>query len=118
MWAKSEMHLSNLLKDGAIVDNYLIGECFSLWPLSQEHIIDLGEVPTDVDDIKLNANIYSFDKSICIETEVGACIAVFNLSGQCLYVANSVDSTTMINNLTDGCVIVKVDNMVYKLMIK
>lgn len=101
-----------------IVDNYLIGEYFSLWPLSQEHIIDLGEVPTDVDDIKLNANIYSFDKSICIETEVGACIAVFNLSGQCLYAANSVDSTTMINNLTDGCVIVKVDNMVYKLMIK
>lgn len=102
----------------AIVDNKLIGECFSLWPLSQEHIIDLGEVPTDVDDIKLNANIYSFDNSICIETEVGACIAVFNLSGQCLYAANSVDSTTMINNLTDGCVIVKVDNMVYKLMIK
>ena len=32
-----------------VVDNKLIGEQFSLWPLSQDHIIKLDSVPTDVE---------------------------------------------------------------------
>lgn len=100
-----------------IVDNKVIGEYYSIWPLSQAHIINLDE-ESSIDNIQLNANIYSADNTLFIETAEGASIRVFNMAGQCLYATSSANTSTVINNITENSVIVLVNDMAYKLMIK
>lgn len=101
-----------------VVDNKVIGEYYSIWPLSQNHIIDLGEVPTELDAALMNATIYSKNNTIFVETNEGAQIRVFNLQGQCLFANQAVSSLTTIDNINEKCVIISVDEIVYKLMIK
>ena len=101
-----------------VVDNKVIGEYYSIWPLSQAHIIDLGEVPTALDAALMNANIYSNNNTIFIETIEGAQIRVFNLQGQCLYQTTSTDFLTTIANITEQTVIIMVNNTAYKLIVK
>lgn len=100
-----------------IVDNKVIGEYYSIWPLSQAHIINLDE-ESSIDNIQLNANIYSADNTLFIETAEGSSIRVFNLAGQCFYSTLSANPTTIINNITEKAVIIIVNNMTYKLIIK
>jgi hypothetical protein len=101
-----------------VVDNKVIGEYYSIWPLSQEHIIDLGTDPTKVDNVVMNANIYSADNTIYVETVAGAQIRVFNLQGQSLYQTIVVDALTTICNIAEPVVIIMVDNVAYKLIVK
>ena len=106
-----------------LVDNKVVGEYYSIWPLSQDHIINLdggNEDPDDtaIDNVQFNANIYSENKALYIETVENAIISVFNLQGQCLYSTKSTTSTVVIENITENCVVVCVDNMAYKLLIK
>lgn len=100
-----------------IVDNKVIGEYYSIWPLSQAHIINLDE-ESSIDNIQLNANIYSADNTLFIETAEGASIRVFSMAGQCLYVTSSANTSTVISDITENSVIVLVNDMAYKLMIK
>ena len=101
-----------------VVDNKVIGEYYSIWPLSQAHIIDLGEVPTALDAALMNANIYSNNHTIFVETLEGSIIRVFNLQGQCLYQTTSTDFLTTIANITEQTVIIMVNNTAYKLIVK
>ena len=71
------------------------------------------ELKTNVYD---DVNIYSNDNTLYVEAEVGANISVFSLVGQCLYSATSVDDLTMIDNIVERCVIVKVNNSIYKVI--
>ena len=100
-----------------VVDNKVIGEYYSIWPLSQQHIINLDE-ETSINSIELNANIYSYSKSLFIEAIEGASIRVFNMAGQCLYANPSANALVTINDITENSVIVLVNDMAYKLMIK
>ena len=100
-----------------VVDNKVIGEYYSIWPLSQAHIINLDEEKS-INNIELNANIYSYNNTLFIEAVEGSSIRVFNMSGQCLYSNPSVNASVAINNITENHVIVLVNDMAYKLMIK
>ena len=101
-----------------IVDNYLIGEYFSIWPLSQDYIIDLGEVPVFIEDAEDNVNIYSGFETIFIDTQAGEHIKVFNLQGQLLFADVATDNLTIIKNIKDRFVVVLVDNKPYKMLVK
>ena len=100
-----------------VVDDRIIGTNYSVWPLSQTHIIDL-DAPSSVDDIALNARIYSASQTIFVETCEGANISVFTLQGQLLYFVESTNSLTKISNITEKCVILLVDNIAYKVFVK
>lgn len=97
-----------------VVDDRVIGGYYSVWPLSQAHIVNLN--PTEVDYLVDDVNIYSNDNTLYVEAEVGVNISVFSLVGQCLYSATSVDDLTMIDNIVERCVIVKVNNSIYKVI--
>ena len=101
-----------------VVDNMVIGEYYSIWPLSQNHIIDLGQAPVALENIVMNANIYSNNHTIFVETLEGSIIRVFNLQGQCLYQTTSTDFLTTIANITEQTVIIMVNNTAYKLIVK
>ena len=101
-----------------VVDNKVIGEYYSIWPLSQAHIINLGNDPVALDGVEMNANIYSNNHTIYVETLEGSTIKVFSLQGQCLYQNTSIDVLTTIDNITEVAVIVMVNDMAYKLIVK
>lgn len=100
-----------------VVDDRVIGSFYSVWPLSQAHIVEVTGSQTSIDAVALGANIYSDNNTIYIETEVGANISLYSISGQCLYTATSVDNLTIIDNINDACVIVRVNNNVYKIAV-
>ena len=99
-----------------VVDNKVIGEYYSIWPLSQAHIINLDE--TACDNVEMNARIYSANQTIFIETHEGANIALFTLQGQSLYTTKATTSLTQISNISEKCVIILVDNVAYKMIVK
>ena len=107
----------DLMDITGVVDNCLIGEYFSIWPLSQEHIINHGK-PVDLEKVKINANIYTENSIIFVETQVGANISVFNMRGQCLYSNRSDNTTTLIENIAEKVVVVMIDNVAYKLVVR
>ncbi len=107
----------DLMDITGVVDNCLIGEYFSIWPLSQEHIINHGK-PVDVEKVEFNTNVYIENSTIFVETQVGTNISVFNLQGQCLYSQQSDNSITVIENIAEKMVIIKLDNVVYKFVVK
>ena len=89
-----------------VVDDRVIGGYYSVWPLSQAHIVEVSGGATSVEDIISTAVIYSRNNTIFVETEVGAYITVFSLVGQSLFSATSVDNLTVIDNIVEKCVIV------------
>lgn len=99
-----------------VVDDRVIGGYYSVWPLSQAHIVEVSGGATSVEDIISTAVIYSRNNTIYVETEVGANITVFSLVGQSLYSATSVDNLTVIDNIVEKCVIVKVNSSIYKIV--
>lgn len=99
-----------------VVDDRVIGGYYSVWPLSQAHIVEVSGGVTSVEDIISTAVIYSRNNTIYVETEVGANITVFSLVGQSLYSATSVDNLTVIDNIVEKCVIVKVNSSIYKIV--
>lgn len=99
-----------------VVDDRVIGGYYSVWPLSQAHIVEVSGGATSVEDIISTAVIYSRNNTIYVETEVGANITVFSLVGQSLYSATSVDNLTVIDNIVEKCVIVKVNSSMYKIV--
>ena len=99
-----------------VVDNKVIGEYYSIWPLSQAHIINLDA--TSCDNVEMNARIYSSNQTIFVETHEGANIALFTLQGQSLYTTKATSSLTQISNIAEKCVIILVDNVAYKMMVK
>ena len=66
----------------------------------------------------MNARIYSANQTIFIEANQGANISLFSLQGHCLYSAQASDAITQISNITENCVIVLIDNVAYKLIVK
>ena len=99
-----------------VVDDRIIGTTYSVWPLSQAHIINLDE--TACDNVEMNARIYSANQTIFIETHEGANIALFTLQGQSLYTTKATTSLTQISNISEKCVIILVDNVAYKMIVK
>ncbi len=99
-----------------VVDDRVIGGYYSVWPLSQAHIVEVSGGATSVEDIISTAVIYSRNNTIYVETEVGANITVFSLVGQSLYSTTSVDNLTVIDNIVEKCVIVKVNSSMYKIV--
>ena len=99
-----------------VLDNKVIGEYYSIWPLSQAHIINLDG--TACDNVEMNARIYSSNQTIFVETHEGANIALFTLQGQSLYTTKATTSLTQISNIAEKCVIILVDNVAYKMMVK
>ena len=99
-----------------VVDDRVIGGYYSVWPLSQAHIVEVSGGATSVEDIISTVVIYSRNNTIYVETEVGANITVFSLVGQSLYSATSVDNLTVIDNIVEKCVIVKVNSSIYKIV--
>ena len=107
----------NCMTITGVVDDRVIGGYYSVWPLSQNHIVNLGGDPTYMEDVKSNVSIFSNNKTIFIESEVGAEISVYSLLGQCLYSAKSVEDLTIVGDIQDEFVIVRVDDSVYKMTI-
>ena len=101
-----------------VVDNKVIGEYYSIWPLSQAHIINLDKDPVALEKVEKNANIYSNNNTIYVETLKDSIIKVFNLQGQCLYQTTSTDAITTIANITESVVIITVNDIAYKLIVK
>ena len=101
-----------------VVDNKVIGEYYSIWPLSQAHIINLDKDPVALEKVEKNANIYSNNNTIYVETLKDSIIKVFNLQGQCLYQTTSTDAITTIANITESVVIITVNDTAYKLIVK
>ena len=101
-----------------VVDNKVIGEYYSIWPLSQAHIINLDKDPVALEKVEKNANIYSNNNTIYVETLKDSIIKVFNLQGQCLYQTTSTDTITTIANITESVVIITVNDIAYKLIVK
>ena len=101
-----------------VVDNKIVGEYYSIWPLSQEHIIDLREAPTSVENAIMNARIYSNNQTIFVEATEGAVVRVFSMQGQCLYSNTIKDNSIEINNISENCVIILVDEIAYKLIVE
>jgi hypothetical protein len=101
-----------------VVDDRIIGTMYSVWPLSQAHIVDLDNPSTDVDKVGSNVKIYSAGKTIFVEAQKGASISVFTLQGQCLFDVKAEGSITQIKNIENMYVVVMVDNIAYKVMIK
>ena len=100
-----------------VVDYRIIGTDYSVWPLSQDHIIDRGTPPVNYDAIEMNARIYSSNKSIFIEAQNGANISLYTLQGHCFYSTQAVNLVTQIQNICEKCVIILVDNIAYKVMV-
>ena len=101
-----------------VVDNKVIGEYFSIWPLSQAHIVNLGGVSTSVEQGNLNVNIHSNNQTVYVEAEEGSDIRVFNMQGQCLFQQVSKGNMVAFDNISEKCVIVMVDSVAYKLIVK
>ena len=101
-----------------VVDDRIIGTTYSVWPLSQAHIINLDGPQVGCDNIVSNVRIYSSNQTIFVEAYEGANIAVFTMQGQCLYSAQAADSSVQVSNITEKCVIILVDNVAYKLIVK
>lgn len=99
-----------------VVDDRVIGGYYSVWALSQAHIVNRDGV-VDVEDVVSSTNVYSRNNTIYIEAKVGANILVFSLLGQCLYSDVAVDNLTVIDNIADDCVLIKVDEDVYKVIV-
>lgn len=99
-----------------VVDDRVIGGYYSVWALSQAHIVNLDGVVA-VEDVVSSTNVYSRNNTIYIEAKVGANILVFSLLGQCLYSDVAVDNLTVIDNIADDCVLIKVDEDVYKVIV-
>ena len=99
-----------------VVDDRIIGTTYSVWPLSQEHIVE--REPNGCEYIDANARIYSVNQTIFIETNEGANISLYTLQGQCIYTTKAIDITTQISNIAERYVIVLVDNVAYKLIVK
>lgn len=100
-----------------VVDDRIIGTCYSIWPLSQDHIIDL-DAPSATDNIVMNARIYSEAQTIFVEANEGVNITIFSLQGHCLYSSKATETITRITNLSEKCVIVLVDNVAYKVLLE
>ena len=99
-----------------VVDDRIIGTTYSVWPLSQEHIVE--REPNGCEYIDANARIYSVNQTIFIETNEGANVSLYTLQGQCIYTTKATDITTQISNIAERYVIVLVDNVAYKLIVK
>ena len=61
---------------------------------------------------------YSNDNIIVIETQEGVNISIFNMQGLCLYSSVTLNSMTLVDNIKENMVIVVVDNVAYKLLLR
>lgn len=98
-----------------VVDDRVIGGYYSVWPLSQKHIVNLDA--TVVDNILSDVNIYSNNNSICIEPKSVVDVVVYNLGGQILYSQNSVTDLLVVEVAEEECVIVKINTSIYKVFV-
>lgn len=100
-----------------VVDDRIIGGFYSVWPLSQAHIVEVKGDHTDVESVVSDIFVYSSNNTIFVQSEVGAKISLYSISGQCLYSATSVDNLTIIDNINDACVVVRVNDRVCKIAV-
>lgn len=99
-----------------VVDDRIIGTTYSIWPLSQEHIVE--REPNSCGYTDITACVYSVNKTIFIEAHEGTNISLYTLQGQLLHTTKATDMTTQISNIAEKYVIVLVDNVAYKLIVK
>lgn len=100
-----------------IADDRVIGNYFSVWPLSQSHIINLDDV-TAVDDIATDVNIYTQGGVIYISLDVDAEVAVYSLQGTLLARQTTAEGFARIALDNQQCVILTINNKAYKLVVR
>ena len=99
-----------------VVDDRIIGLYFSIWPLSQESIIDL-DAPDAVDNVNIDAKIYSQNNILFVETIENSVIEVFSISGSVIYRGVTSSNLTIVDEIEDPFVIVRINGVVFKVMI-
>ncbi|MBO5346365.1 MAG: hypothetical protein J6A44_05625 [Paludibacteraceae bacterium] len=65
-----------------------------------------------------NANIYSNNGAVYVETEAGAMIEVYTVNGLRVYAGVSNTTTTIINGLNTNVAIIRVNGQAYKVFVK
>lgn len=86
-----------------------------LYPIS---VTKAGETPAAVDKVEMNADIYSVNGQIVIETEeIGAVVEVYSLLGHRI-VSETIVSNTTVLNVERGVVIVKIGSAARKVVVK
>ena len=74
--------------------------------------------PTNVDNISVTAVVYSKDKMLYIDTNIGNHIEVYTINGQNIYNATATTNTTAINALNNDIVIVRINGKAIKVAVK
>ncbi len=74
--------------------------------------------PTNVDNISVTAVVYSKDKMLYIDTNIGNHIEVYTINGQNIYSATATTNTTTIDALNNDIVIVRINGKAIKVAVK
>ncbi len=78
-----------------------------------------GEEGNDIENnFTVNANIYSNNGAVYVETEAGAMIEVYTVNGIRVYAGVSNTTTTIINGLNTNVAIIRVNGAAYKVFVK
>jgi hypothetical protein len=100
-----------------IADDRVIGNYYSVWALSQSHIINLDD-ETAVDNIAVEANIYAHDGCIYIAVADDAEVSVYTLQGTLLARQTTTEGVARIAIDNQNCVIVTIGSKAYKLFVR
>ena len=74
--------------------------------------------PTDVDNVSVAAIVYSKNKMLYIDTNIGNHIEVYTINGQKIYSDTATTNTTTIDVLNNDVVIVRINDKTIKMVVK
>ena len=99
-----------------IVDDRVIGSYFSVWALSQEHIINLDD--TVIENVDLDVDVFAQNSTIYVSVNNDVEIEVYSLRGMLLSRQMTSNGVARIDVGNENCVIVRVGNSVHKVAVK
>ena len=99
-----------------IVDDRVIGSYFSVWALSQEHIINLDD--TVIENVDLDVDVFARNSTIYVSVNNDVEIEVYSLRGMLLSRQMTSNGVARIDVGNEHCVIVRVGNSVHKVAVK
>lgn len=80
--------------------------------------LNTGDYNNLDNNFEVNANIYSNNGAVYVETEAGAMIEVYTVNGLRDYAGVSNTTTTIINGLNTNVAIIRVNGQAYKVFVK
>ena len=99
-----------------IVDDRVIGSYFSVWALSQEHIINLDD--TAIENVDLDVDVFAQNSTIYVSVNNDVEIEVYSLRGMLLSRQMTSNGVARIDVGNEHCVIVRVGNSMYQVAVK